>query len=226
MNRNFVQKTIVVISNLPFYGVIASRIQPTTQIYFEQKNFENTSIISEAYDSLQISLKSCDVSDLSLGFSTRMLLHKFKEKIMMLWKLILLQGRILVFSKKPSQVSCFIYALISLYPGQLCFNDFSFCEDYKNHLSMYGLPLSIFNEDYAFSPYFSIFQLSELEKAGYLIGCTNQMIIEHPTSSPHAVVNLETNVIKFTLPSRISRCIKLNSHESKFIKELCKVKYR
>ena len=224
MNRNFVQKALVVIANLPFYGQIASRMQATTQVYFEQKNFGNTQIIADAFQSLQTTLASCGVGDLSIGFSTRMLIHHFKEKVMVLWKLILLQGRIIVFSKKASQISSVIYALLSLFPGQLCFGEFQYCEEFLRHLDTYGLPLEIFDENYALHPYFSIFQLAELEKPGYFIGCTNQMIMEHPKSLPNAIVNLETLKIKFMLPGKMARYAKLNSHETKFIKEICKVR--
>ena len=217
MNRNFIQKAIVVVSNLPFYGIIASRMQPTTQAYFEQKNFTNTDIISDTFISLQSNLRICSFGDLSIGFSTRILLHHFKEKVMMIWKLLLLQGRIIVFSKKASQVSSIIYSLISLYPGQLCFDSFQYCPEYLKHLEIFGLPLNIFNEDFAFYPYFSLFQLAELEKPGCLIGCTNQM------AAPHAVINLETMKIKFSIPGKLSKCLKLNSHESIFIKDLYKV---
>ena len=211
MNRNFVQKALVIIANLPFYALVASRIGPTTQIYFEQKNFKNTEIISEAFESLKASLKDCKVSDLYNGFSIRMLLHVFKEKILMIWKLILLQGRIIVFSKKPSYVSSAIYALLSLFPGQLCFGRFQYCEAYYKHLEVYGLPLKIINTDFAFHSYFSIFQLGELEKTGYLIGCTNQMILEHPRSKPNAIVNLDTSKIKFSFPNKSHNSLKLKA---------------
>jgi Transport protein Avl9 len=224
MNRNFVQKALVIVSNLPFYGLISSIIQPVTQVYFEQKNFDNTDIISEAYQSLEATLSTAKIEDISIGYSTRMLLHYFKEKVMMVWKLILLRGRVIVFSKKPSQVSSVIYSLLSLYPGQLCFGNFQYCHEYYKHLQVYGLPLKLFDSDYVLHPYFSIFQLADLEKPGYLIGCTNQMILEHPKSSPFAVINLEKNKIIFNLPSKLSQCIKLNSHETKFIKDLAKVK--
>lgn len=224
MNRNFVQKALVVISNLPFFGQIASIMQPTTQVYFEQKDFINTAIIAEVFESLQTSLVSCTVSDLTIGFSPRMLVHMFKEKVMVLWKIILLRGRILVFSKKPSVISSVILALVSLFPGELCFGKFQFCEKYEKHLRSFGLPLGLFGENCAFHPYFSLFQLGELEKQGYLVGCTNQMIMEHPKAAPNALINLETMKIKFNLPGKLAKCVKLNSHETKFIKEICKVR--
>jgi hypothetical protein len=223
MNRNFVQKALVVIANLPFYGLIAEKMQPATQAYFEQRDFEMTEIITSAFESLKQTLANCNINDLYIGFSTRMMIYRFKEKVMMLCKLILLQGRIIVFSKKPSLVSAAIYSLLALFPGQLCFGNFGFCSEYSRHLQQFGLPFELFTSDYSFHSYFSIFQIAELERNGYLIGCTNQIMIEHPKSKPHAVLNLETEKIKFNLPGKLANCIKLNSHESKFIKDLKKV---
>lgn len=221
MNRNFVQKAVVIVSNIPFYGLIASYMQGPTKAYFDQKDFSNTSILSETFELINKSLTQVSLSELYLGFSTRMLLHLFKEKVFMIFKLILLQGRIIVFSKKSSQVSSIIYALLSLYPGQLCFDSLDYFPDYKAHLQMLGLPLKIFNDDYVLHSYISVFQLSEMEKSAYLVGCTNLMITEHPRSKPHAVVNIDTGKIKFTLPGKMMDWVKLNSAESKFIKDRC-----
>ncbi|CAG9321225.1 AVL9 [Blepharisma stoltei] len=223
MSRNYVQKALVAISNLPFFGIISSRMQATTHAYFEQKNFENTEIITDIYNSLTSGLESCGVSDLYVGFSARKLIHMFKEKVMMLWKLVLLEGRIVIYSKKPSQLSSAVFALLSLFPGQLCFDaDSKIYEKYLKSLKMYGLPLELFNENFVVHPYFSIFQLDALEKPGYLIGCTNQMIVEHPKTQAHAVLNIEENKLDILLPKKSAKCIKLNSHDKTFMKSIIK----
>lgn len=224
MSRNYVQKALVAISNLPFFGTISSRMQATTQAYFDQRDFENTEIISDIFNSLDNGLESCGLSDLYIGFSARRLIHAFKDKVMMIWKLILLEGRIVVHCKKSSQLSSTIFALLSLFPGQLCFESKSkIFEKYLRGLGMYGLPLKLFHSDFAIYPYFSIFQLDVLEKPGFLIGCTNQMIVEHPKTQAHAVINIEENKCDFLLPKKSLKAIKLNSHDKNFMKNIIKV---
>jgi hypothetical protein len=223
MNRNFVQKAVVVVSHQPYYGIIAKRLENLTQVYFDQKNFSYTQILVDGFHKMQKDFKEMTLEDLYFGLNTRMLVKNYKEKLMNLLKLVILQGRVIVFSKTPSHVSGFIYALLSLLPGQLNFGKFQFCPDFHNYLKQFGLPLSILSPDFPFHSYFSIFQLAELEKPGYLIGCTNQMIVEHPRSSPHAVVHLDTNKMKFHLPSKLKDCIKSSPSEAKLIKDLFKV---
>lgn len=224
MNRNFIQKAIVVVSNYPYYGMIAAHLQKLTKEYFEQKDFNKTQLLIDGFLSMQNSLKEFKVQDLYLGFNTRMLFKCFKQKVMNLVKLMLLQGRIVVFAKKPSLVSAFIYSLLSLFPGQLAFEKFGHSPDYLKYLGQYGFPLQLFSESFKLHSFFSIFQLAELEKPGFLVGCTNQMIVEHPRTAPHATVFVETNKIKFHLNGKFKDCIELNSSEGKFMKDIIKVK--
>jgi hypothetical protein len=110
-----------------------------------------------------------------------MLVHILKEKLLVLWKLVLLEGRILIYSIKSSHVSSMMLALLSLFPGQLAFD--SNCAILKENLlnlSDFGLPLKIFNESYAVNPSFSLFQMDIFEKKSYLLGVTNRILIGHP----------------------------------------------
>lgn len=223
MNRNFVQKAVVAVSNKPYYGLIAKKLETLTQVYFDQKNFTYTQIIVDGFGKMQKDLNDLKLNDLYLGINSRMLVRNFKTKVLNLMKLVLFQGRIIVFSKTPSLVSGFIYTFLSLFPGQLNFGRFDNCPEYQRYLEQFGLPLSLFNQNFCFHSYFSIFQLSELEKPGYLIGCTNQMIAEHPRSAPHAVVYVDTGKIKFQVPGKMKDSLKASSAETKFIKETLKV---
>jgi hypothetical protein len=67
------------------------------------------------FTQLSLSLESND--QLYHGFSLRMLVHILKEKLLVLWKLVLLEGRILIYSIKSSHVSSIMLALLSLFPG-------------------------------------------------------------------------------------------------------------
>mmetsp|Transcript_28060 Transcript_28060/g.5123 ORF Transcript_28060/g.5123 Transcript_28060/m.5123 type:complete len:81 (+) Transcript_28060:256-498(+) len=45
MTRNYVQKSVVVVSNVPLYAAINKRIEIITHAYFEQGDFGNTEIL-------------------------------------------------------------------------------------------------------------------------------------------------------------------------------------
>lgn len=42
VSRAFVQKAVVLISKHPLYGELRSKLQPTTEAYFSQKNFKDS----------------------------------------------------------------------------------------------------------------------------------------------------------------------------------------
>lgn len=195
----------------------------TTQAYFEQGNFKNTTILSDMYTSLCSGLDTCSAADLYVGFSPRRLIYTLKDKVMMLWKLILLESKVLVYSKTASKVSSAIMAICSLFPGTLSFA----CRDrilssYMQSLKDYGLPLAIFHENNVCAPYFSIFQLDSLNSPGFLIGCTNPMILQHSKTKPKAVFNIDTGKFEVMLPGNSQRMLKLSSAEKKFLKPIIK----
>lgn len=195
----------------------------TTQAYFEQGNFKNTTILSDMYSSLCSGLDTCSATDLYVGFSPRKLIYTLKDKIMILWKLILLESKILVYSKTASKVSSAIMAICSLFPGQLSFG----CRDrilssYMLSLKDYGLPLEIFHENNLCAPYFSIFQLDSLNSTGFLIGCTNPMILQSSKTKPKAVFNIDTGKLDVIITGANQRMLKLNTSEKKFIKPIVK----
>jgi len=223
MHRNYVQKSLVVLANVPLFGTITSRMEAITQAYFLQ-GLTDTKLLEEMYGVLNTSLGSCSVSDLYVGFSVRKLLHMLQERLLVLWKLVLLEGRIIVYSRTASKVSSAVTALLSLFPGQLCFT--STADMFKPYLAAvkdYGLPLKIFNEQYLLSPLLTLSELDKLAVPSYLIGCTNQMIIEHHQSMPHAVLNLDIEDFTLNLSPQVSTALKFSKREKAFVKGLVRL---
>lgn len=223
MHRNYVQKSLVVLSNVPFFGTITSRMEAITQAYFLQ-GLSDTKLLEEMYAVLNTSLGSCSVSDLYVGFSVRKLLHVLQERLLVLWKLVLLEGRIIVYSRTASKVSSAIMALLSLFPGQLCFaSSVDAFKPYLTALKDYGLPLKLFNDQYLLSPLLTLPELEKLAVPSYLIGCTNQMIIEHHQSIPHAVLNLDTEDLTLSLSPQVNTALKFSKKEKSFMRGLVKI---
>jgi len=223
MHRNYVQKSLVVLSNVPLFGTITSRMEGITQTYF-QEGLQDTKIIQDMYGVLSQSLATCSIADLHVGFSVRKLVRILRDKVLILWKLVLLEGRIIVFSRTASRVSSAITALLSLFPGQLCFaSSAPLFQTYKSALLAYGLPLCIFNDAYFLSPLLSLVQLDQLTKPSFLIGCTNQMIIEHHKSMPHAVLDLDGGELVLNVSPQVAAAVKFSSKEKEFVRKTVKL---
>jgi hypothetical protein len=221
MNRNYIQKSIVVLSNEPLFGYIASRLQAITQVYFEQDNFSNTEILRAMYEDLSSALTHCSPADLHEGFSLKALVMLLKDKLLVVWKLLLLEGRVLVYSKKASEVSSTVLALLSMFPGQLHFSTSILRSTLDSERAM-GLPLQLFSENCPLCPTFVLQLMSILEKKGYLVGSTNLMIVKHPVTTPHVLINLETQRVEINLPTDLAKATKLTSKERNMMKSITK----
>lgn len=120
--RSFVQKAVCIVSQYPLYGIFLNKLDSTTFAYFNQKKFEDISILKELYDSMIYGNNSLiEYTNLFLGFPLQKLVLAFKEKLFYLIKLLMLEKRIVVYSKQASAVSTFVLAVCSLFPGLLAF---------------------------------------------------------------------------------------------------------
>lgn len=116
VTRSMVQKAVVILATQPIFGPMRAKLGMVTQAYFDQRDLSNMQILEEFYDNLEVSL-SCametqtDKSDfetsdtLYMGTSLRELVYKWRFKVLMLVKLLLLQRR--VGSPFLTQRSCF-----------------------------------------------------------------------------------------------------------------------
>ena len=144
--RFSIQKSICIISFLPFYSSLFSKLSICVEAYFNQESLQDKQIINEIYNNYRFDENmNYNISEMNFIFATRKLLCFTKEKIFMILKMILLEKKILVFSTVGGNVCSFIYNLISLIPGQILFN-FQNSQPilhYLKNLEMYGFPLKI-----------------------------------------------------------------------------------
>ncbi len=70
-----------------------------------------------------------------------------KQNLLVIMKLILLEGKIMVYSTKASKVSTFLLTLLSLLPGAANFNSDENERIHKVllHFKEFGLPFKVFN---------------------------------------------------------------------------------
>uniref|UniRef100_A0A671RB64 UDENN domain-containing protein n=1 Tax=Sinocyclocheilus anshuiensis TaxID=1608454 RepID=A0A671RB64_9TELE len=115
ITRETVQKSVCVLSQLPLFGLIQAKLQLITHAYFEEKDFSQISILKELYDHMNRSL-SCTAlegSQICLGNSKTL----FTTIVLILFKLILLEKKILFYVTPVKRLVETLMTVLSLFPG-------------------------------------------------------------------------------------------------------------
>lgn len=132
------QKAVVVLTKVPIYGELRAKLQPTTLALFEQKNFKDTKILEDLYkhaNSFGLG-RVKDYSEFLTGIDLKpaVLLPNFNVRVLFkltpylsfqilsVLKIMMMEGRIVVYSQTSSKVSNFLYSLLALFPGAIAFN--------------------------------------------------------------------------------------------------------
>ncbi|XP_071156879.1 late secretory pathway protein AVL9 homolog isoform X1 [Mytilus edulis] len=121
VTRSSVQKSVCVLSKLPLFGLIQTKLELITHAYFDEKDFSKVQLLEETYKNLTASLSDSlkEGSHMCLGMSVRDVVVEFKHKIVVLFKLILLERRVL-FSGTPVERLCnSLLSVLSLFPGMI-----------------------------------------------------------------------------------------------------------
>ncbi|XP_038057280.1 late secretory pathway protein AVL9 homolog [Patiria miniata] len=119
--RGTVQKSVCVLSTLPLYGLIQAKLKLITHAYFSERDFSKTSILIELYTSLNGSLTTgqLDDSQAFLDLPLRDLILTFKHKVLVLFKLLLLERRVLFFAQPVHTLCTSLLSLVSLFPAMI-----------------------------------------------------------------------------------------------------------
>ncbi|XP_058493184.1 late secretory pathway protein AVL9 homolog [Solea solea] len=119
VTRETVQKSVCVLSRVPLYGLLQAKLQLITHAYFEEKDFSQISILQELYDHMNGSLKgsSLEGSQVYLGLSPRDLILHFRHKVLILFKLILLEKKVLFYVSPVNTLVGALMTVLSLFPG-------------------------------------------------------------------------------------------------------------
>ncbi|THH14534.1 hypothetical protein EW146_g5804 [Bondarzewia mesenterica] len=238
MTRSTVQKAVVVLASKPVFGPIRDRLGVVTMALFEQRDFTETDILVDFYESLERSLRSqLTESGLYMGTSLRELVHEFRQKTLILVKALILQKKIMFYGHPVERLCTFQYSLISLVPGLL--QTLDDCgspplasrapslsrptslrtSDRKSLLAYLGLPLDLFGQDAFFQPYLPLQQI-ELVKSqtkSFLCGSTNSIVTQQ--KDVELLVNIETGVLEFRDP-RLERAVGLTAADRKWMDEI------
>ncbi|KAI5959799.1 uncharacterized protein KGF55_005031 [Candida pseudojiufengensis] len=253
ITRSIVQKAVVVIvRKQPIFTKIKEKLSIITKSYFLQQKFNDYEILEHLFDNLnnqyklvdnELQINEIEEEENYINLNLRSSLLKFKLDYMIIFKALLLEKKILIYSNNNLEtLTQFQNNLISLIPNLINNLDDSGCPliDYietngpldkpqslntNNRLSMlrfYGLPLQIFNTKNSFwNPYLPLQQLNELKINSFMIGCSNLLFVNQATTyGIDLLINLDSNEISY--PKTISQpdYLTLSNLDKKFINNL------
>ncbi|XP_068437428.1 late secretory pathway protein AVL9 homolog [Clinocottus analis] len=121
VTRETVQKSVCVLSRVPLFGLLQAKLQLITHAYFEEKDFSQISILKELYDHMNGSLRgsALEGSQMYLGLSPRDLILHFRHKVLILFKLILLEKKVLFYVSPVNRLVGALMTVLSLFPGMI-----------------------------------------------------------------------------------------------------------
>ncbi|XP_011297232.1 late secretory pathway protein AVL9 homolog [Fopius arisanus] len=121
ITRGTVQKSVCVLSILPLYGHIQVKMSLITHAYFEEGDFSKVSLLEDTFRHLNACMRgdSQIPPQVFVGLSARDFILQFRHKALLLFKLLLLEKKV-VFYQSPVQPLCAaILTLLSLHPGMI-----------------------------------------------------------------------------------------------------------
>uniref|UniRef100_A0A2C9M2W2 UDENN domain-containing protein n=1 Tax=Biomphalaria glabrata TaxID=6526 RepID=A0A2C9M2W2_BIOGL len=121
VTRSTVQKSVCVLSRLPLFGLIKAKLELITHAYFDEKDFSQVSLLEQTYKNLNSSLTRSllEGTQVFLGLSARDLVATYKHKVIVLFKLLMLERRVLFFGSPVELLCPTLLGFLSLFPGML-----------------------------------------------------------------------------------------------------------
>eukprot|EP00736_Rhodelphis_marinus_P003604 Rmarinus@m.10492 len=184
MTRNRVQKSVCVISRIPFYSGILARLRPLVRLYFENGDFTQRGLLQQLFESLNATYAptlqqpvSGDLyySEIFTGLSPRLLIRRFGAQALTIVKLLMLEKRVLVCGLPLRRVCNIVLSLASLVPGLLSTHEVPPSQLSKGYTSSdLGFPLFNEKQNFLTRPYLCMQELQvateELQQNGFLFG--------------------------------------------------------
>ena len=228
--RDYIQKAMCIVSKVPLFGQMASKLSVTMLAYFNQESLKDKKIIEELYSNYKISImKSINVSEILASFSLKKLLSLTGEKVFSIMKLIMLEKKILVYSHISNNVCSFIFSFLSLFPCNAFFNlDYNGTGSkfYNQCYKPYGLPLKFLNKNSVLYSLMTLYDITYLEQKNiksYFIGTTNPIFMNYKKLEFDCIINIDENKIIFnkSIGSSVLRLGKKERDLMKLINKQC-----
>ncbi|EDW48773.1 GM17619 [Drosophila sechellia] len=118
-----VQKSVCILARLPIYGYIEVKLALIADAFFDQGDFSGTELLVKAYQQLNACLQDDEsrrpLRHFHVGLSLREIVLHWRHKTLMLFKLMLLQRRVVCFGSPVRQMCVLILGMASLVPRLL-----------------------------------------------------------------------------------------------------------
>ena len=183
--RDCVQKAMCIVSSLPLFGQMASKLSITMLAYFNQDSLKDKKIIEDLYSNYSNNyLNKIKIDEILESFSLKRLIYFTKDKIFSLIKLIMLEKKILVYSHVSNNICSFIFSFLSLFPGGAFFNlnNEGRTKNFYDCYTPYGLPLKFLNENSVLYSILTLYDVDKLEKKNiisYFVGTNNTLLMNY-----------------------------------------------
>ncbi|KAJ7369780.1 late secretory pathway protein avl9 [Desmophyllum pertusum] len=229
VTRSTVQKSVCILSSLPLYGYLKEKLKVATRVYFDEKDFSRTGILEELYKNLNMTISPSVVLEDSLlfvGLSVIELVTKFRHKILVLFKLLLLEKKVIFHGFPVGSLCTQLLSLVSLFPKMIQSgliyaapreNEIYQEDTFDNHdvfhplhvheceqllVDIFGLPLAMFTKNSIFHPYLSLQQMELLKSPhvrSFVVGASN-FLYKRQKGLSEVLVDLESGTIEIHNP--------------------------
>ncbi|VDK45440.1 unnamed protein product [Anisakis simplex] len=121
VTRSTVQKSVCVLTRVPLFGILTAKLQLITQVYFNERDFAKVEVLSQMYNNLceMFMPEAIDEQAAVMDIPIHMLVESFKHRLLALFKLILLERKVVFYIFPVRKLGEIMIALISLFPKQL-----------------------------------------------------------------------------------------------------------
>eukprot|EP00128_Syssomonas_multiformis_P009472 Colp12_sorted_trinity150504_noHs@17514 len=234
ITRSTVQKSICVLTSLPLFGYVRTKTEMVTHAFFEQYDFSKKELLEELYNSLHVALaKQVDATQLYLALPLQNLLRTFKHELILIFKLLLLECKVILHSSVASDAATAVLALASLIPG-LTASGYGSCLEASQYLTPasyeaeaearlkgVGLPLRLYaTETHVLQPYAVLQQISMLkDPAMNFFAGTSNMLLTQSTVPADAVIMLDQGTIDLRHPGLKHR-FSVSNADFRFMEEI------
>ena len=204
--RDCIQKALCIVSIKPNFSYFYDKINKTLDLFMSQDTLNDKQIIESSFENLhneESTLTFSSYEDFLIKFFNYRKLFKFLlEDVFKIIKLILLEKKILVFSKLPSNGSLFIISTISLFPGLFSYSQKDSIEknNYEKFLKQTGFPLKLFHNKHVLFPIFTLFDLDKISKEkvdSYIICTSNPLVLQSKEVLWDCLINLDDKEITY-----------------------------
>ncbi|KAL4705765.1 hypothetical protein ACJJTC_006546 [Scirpophaga incertulas] len=114
MTRSSVQKSVCVICRAPLFGRLAIKLELVVRAWFLQGDFSQTKLLEDAFKHLN----NCPIQmdQMLEGLSVQRLIENWRHKALLLFKLLLLRKKVLIYGAPAGSVSAALLSVLSLLP--------------------------------------------------------------------------------------------------------------